>query len=72
DEKLAWGAWEKLKNRYKTLSDMKPVVVRADLGKKGIYYRLRLGGFDSQSDAQSTCGKLKSRGVSCFVSKIDS
>lgn len=72
EEKLAWGTWEKLKNRHKTLNDMKPVVVRADLGKKGIYYRLRLGGFDSQSDAQSACGKLKSRGVSCFVSKIDS
>lgn len=72
DEKLAWGTWERLKARHKTLNDMKPVVVRADLGKKGVYYRLRLGGFDSQSDAQSTCGKLKSRGVSCFVSKIDS
>lgn len=72
DEKLAWGTWDKLKSRHKALNDMKPVVVRADLGKKGVYYRLRLGGFDSQSDAQSACGKLKSRGVSCFVSKIDS
>lgn len=72
EEKLAWGTWDKLKARHKTLNDMKPVVVRADLGKKGIYYRLRLGGFNSQSDAQSTCGKLKSRGVSCFVSKINS
>ena len=72
DEKLAWGTWNKLKARHKTLNEMKPVVVRADLGKKGIYYRLRLGGFDSQSDAQSACGKLKSRGLSCFVSKIDS
>ncbi|QIG51421.1 hypothetical protein G5V57_29115 [Nordella sp. HKS 07] len=72
DEKLAWGTWEKLKARHKTLNDMKPLVVRADLGKKGVYYRLRLGGFDSQSDAQSACGKLKSRGLSCFVSKIDS
>lgn len=72
DEKLAWGTWEKLKARHKTLNEMKPVVVRADLGKKGVYYRLRLGGFDSQSDAQSACGKLKSRGLSCFVSKIDS
>ncbi len=72
DEKLAWGAWDKLKARHKALSDLKPVVVRADLGKKGIYYRLRLGGYDSQADAQSACGKLKSRGLSCFVSRIDS
>lgn len=72
DEKLAWGTWDKLKARHKALGEMKPVVVRADLGKKGIYYRLRLGGFDTQADAQSACGKLKSRGLTCFVSKIDS
>lgn len=72
DEKLAWGTWEKLKARHKALGGMKAIVVKADLGKKGVYYRLRLGGFDSQADAQSTCGKLKSRGLSCFVSKIDS
>jgi tetratricopeptide (TPR) repeat protein len=72
DEKLAWGTWNKLKARHKSLSDMKPIVVKADLGKKGIYYRLRVGGFDSQDDAKSACGKLKSRGVSCFVSKADS
>lgn len=72
DEKLAWGTWDKLKSRHKALSDMKPVVVRADLGKKGVYYRLRLGGFDSQDDAKSACGRLKSRGLSCFVSRIDS
>lgn len=72
DEKLAWGTWEKLKARHKALGDMKPVVVKADLGKKGIYYRLRLGGFDTQDAAKSACGRLKSRGLSCFVSKIDS
>jgi tetratricopeptide (TPR) repeat protein len=72
DEKIAWGTWDKLKARHKALSDMKPVVVRADLGKKGIYYRLRLGGFDTQADAKSACGKLKSRGLTCFVSRIDS
>jgi tetratricopeptide (TPR) repeat protein len=72
DEKLAWGTWDKLKTRHKALSGMTPVVVRADLGTKGIYYRLRLGGFDSQADAQSLCGKLKSRGLSCFVSKASS
>jgi len=72
DEKVAWGTWEKLKARHKALNDMKPIVIKADLGKKGIYYRLRVGGFDSHNDAKSACGKLKSRGVSCFVSKADS
>jgi tetratricopeptide (TPR) repeat protein len=72
DEKLAWGTWEKLKARHKPLSDMTPVVIKADLGAKGIYYRLRVGGFDTRAAAQSACGKLKSRGLSCFVSKADS
>jgi len=71
-EPLAWGTWEKLKARHKALNVMKPIVVKADLGAKGVYYRLRLGGFESQAQAQSACGKLKSRGLSCFVSKADS
>jgi tetratricopeptide (TPR) repeat protein len=72
DEKIAWNTWTKLKSRHDILADRKAVVMRADLGAKGIYYRLRLGGFDSRTDAQSLCSKLKSRGVSCFVSKISS
>jgi cell division septation protein DedD len=72
DEKLAWGTWERLKARHKALGDMKPMVIKADLGTKGIYYRLRVGGFDTQAEAKSACGKLKSRGLTCFVSKADS
>jgi tetratricopeptide (TPR) repeat protein len=72
DEKLAWGTWDKLKARHKALGEMKAMVIKADLGTKGVYYRLRLGGFDTQAAAQSACGKLKSRGLTCFVSKADS
>jgi cell division septation protein DedD len=72
EEDLAWGIWKKLKAKHQLLSDQKAIVIKADLGKKGIFYRLRLAGFDDRSEAQSMCGKLKSRGVSCFVSKLDS
>jgi tetratricopeptide (TPR) repeat protein len=72
DEKIAWNMWDKIKAKHRMLSDQKAVVVKADLGTKGIVFRLRLAGFDDKSDAQSMCGKLKSRGVSCFVSKFDS
>ena len=72
DEKLAWGTWNKLKSRHDILADLKPMVQRADLGSKGVYYRLRLGGFDSSTDARSLCSKLKSRGIACFVSKLSS
>ena len=72
DEKLAWGTWSALKAKHDILADQKPLVLRADLGTKGIYYRLRIGGFDSQSGALGMCAKLKSRGIACFVSKINS
>jgi len=58
--------------KVKEVFDALTQIMVADLGKKGIYYRLRLGGFDSQDDAKSACGRLKSRGVSCFVSRADS
>jgi cell division septation protein DedD len=71
-EDAAWASWEKMKARNKALAAKKPVVVRADLGAKGVFYRVRLVGFDSQSDASSECSRLKSRGVKCYISKAES
>lgn len=70
-ENGAWGTWKKLKAKHDLLKDREANVVRADLGSKGIYYRLRLAGFDSSKDANDTCGSLKKRGLSCFVAKAD-
>ncbi len=72
DEKIAWNVWTQLKAKHAILSGQKPVVLRADLGAKGVFYRLRLNGFGNKADAQDLCGKLKSRGVSCFVSRTTS
>jgi Tfp pilus assembly protein PilF len=71
-EEAAWSTWKKMKARHKALAAKDPVVVRADLGTKGIFYRVRLVGFDSQSAASSECSKLKSKGVSCYISKASS
>lgn len=71
-EEAAWSTWKKMQSRYKVLASQKPVVVRADLGTKGIFYRVRLVGFDSQGEAGSACSKLKARGVKCFISKAAS
>ena len=68
-EDAAWATWNKMKARNRALADKKPVVVRADLGAKGIFYRVRLVGFDTQSKASGACSKLKARGVKCYVSK---
>ena len=71
-EDAAWSTWKKMQSRNKALASADPVVVRADLGAKGVFFRVRLVGFDSQGDAGRTCSKLKSKGVKCYVSKASS
>ncbi len=71
-EASAWSTWKTMQARNKALASQSPVVVRADLGAKGVFYRVRLVGFDSQSDAGNACAKLKSKGVKCFISKAAS
>lgn len=68
----AWSTWKKMKAKHRSLADSKPIVVKADLGTKGIVYRVRLAGFADQTAAKKSCTKLKSSGVSCYVSKLNS
>lgn len=42
-------------------------VERADLGERGVFYRLRIGPFASSGDAKTYCEGLKSRGQDCIV-----
>lgn len=71
-EDAAWSSWNKMKARNKVLAGKDPVVVRADLGAKGVFYRVRFVGFETQGEASRECSRLKSRGVKCFVSKAAS
>jgi tetratricopeptide (TPR) repeat protein len=71
-EDAAWSTWKNMQKRFKVLSNQSPVVMKADLGAKGVFYRVRLAGFDNQGGAQSACTKFKAKGVSCFVSKMSS
>ncbi len=69
-EDAAKAAWAKYKTKYSAVfSKTTPVIQRADLGDKGIYYRLRLSGYENRDKAASKCGKLKQKGLSCFVVK---
>jgi tetratricopeptide (TPR) repeat protein len=70
-EDAAWTTWKNMQKRFKILADKSPVVVKADLGTRGIFYRVRLAGFDDQLGAKSECNTLKSKGVSCFISKSE-
>ncbi|MFT3986425.1 SPOR domain-containing protein [Aestuariivirga sp.] len=71
-EDAAWSTFKKMQAKYSVLADKKPVVVKADLGAKGTFYRVRLTGYDEQDGAKSACSKLKAKGVRCFVSKAAS
>jgi hypothetical protein len=51
------------------LGDRQPIVRRADLGDKGIYYRAMVGPFASVDQATQFCGSLKSAGGQCVVQR---
>jgi SPOR domain len=46
-----------------------PLIKRADLGEKGVYYRAMVGPFGSSEEASQFCGNLKSAGGQCVVQR---
>lgn len=67
-EEQAMDAWKALKKKHKDLlGALEPEVVRADLGAKGIYFRLRAGPLAGDTEARTLCGSLKERKVGCMV-----
>lgn len=65
---LATGAWETLVRKNKDLLvNLRPDIQLADLGAKGVYYRLRIGPFATKADARSLCNALKARRQDCLV-----
>jgi hypothetical protein len=71
EEDLAWSTWKKLKAQHRILEDRKVAVVKADLGQRGIYYRLKLQGFEDKRAAKAMCSRLRSRGVACILSNSE-
>ncbi|WP_102867722.1 SPOR domain-containing protein [Pseudovibrio exalbescens] len=66
-EQEAQGEIRALSNRFPTLmSGVDPVVVRADLGDRGIFYRVRIP-FSGSTSANQFCTDLKNAGGDCFV-----
>jgi cell division septation protein DedD len=52
------------------LGGREPIVRRADLGAKGIYYRVMVGPFASMEKAAGICTTLKAAGCKCLVQRI--
>lgn len=60
--------WIAFTSRFPELaSGRSPSIVEADLGDRGIYYRLRIAGFENRDAATRYCTTLSARGQDCLV-----
>lgn len=66
DEASARAEFRKLQKKYTALAGLSADIQRADLGAKGIYYRLR-GGYMDKAKASDLCAGLKAQGQACLV-----
>lgn len=54
----AQQSWKNLQHSYPTLfDDLDVFIEKADLGKRGIFYRLQIGNFFNQVDAEKFCNR---------------
>ena len=64
------ASYRALQNKFPAaLGSRPPVIKRADLGAKGVYYRTMVGPFGSTEEAAKFCGNLKSAGGQCIVQR---
>ncbi len=64
----ALAAWARLSSEEKDLlGSLTHRVVRAEIPKRGVFYRLRVGPLADKAAARRLCGLLKGRGRDCLV-----
>ena len=70
NEADAQASFRALQGKFPTvLGSRSPVIKRADLGEKGVYYRAMVGPFGSADEAAQFCGSLKTAGGQCVVQR---
>ena len=70
NEADAQASYRALQGKYPAvLGSRSPVIKRADLGDKGVYYRAMVGPFGSADEATQFCGSLKTAGGQCVVQR---
>ncbi len=66
----AQASYKALQGKFPSvLGSYAPLIKRADLGDKGVYYRAMVGPFNSPDEASQFCGSLKSAGGQCVVQR---
>ncbi|MBM08692.1 MAG: hypothetical protein CMF69_03840, partial [Magnetovibrio sp.] len=69
--KQAERGWARIKRAHRSvLGKLRHEVTKINLGKKGIYYRLKAGPFKNLTSAKRACGKLKRRRQFCEPSTM--
>ncbi len=69
-ESEAQSSFQALRAKYPDLlGKREPIIRRADLGAKGIYYRALVGPFASAEEAAAMCSSLKAAGGRCIVQR---
>jgi cell division septation protein DedD len=64
DARRAWDLF--LVDLGPVLSGQKPIFERAETAN-GVFYRVQVGPFGTQEEAEILCDELKRRNASCFV-----
>ena len=66
----AESAWKGYKAKHTALlSGYSDNIQQADLGEKGTWYRLRIGGFSDREMAAALCDRLKADGGTCILGR---
>lgn len=69
-EQAAKSEWARLAKKHPdVLGGLDSVILRADLGTKGIFYRVRGGWFKTRAEAKAVCSELARRNVGCIIAK---
>lgn len=67
-EAEAHSSFRAMQQKYPSvLGGREPLIRRADLGSKGIYYRAQVGPFPTLEEANRMCGALKAAGGQCII-----
>ena len=67
-EQIANGAFSTFQSRYGAVAGgLSPDIQKADLGARGVWYRLRVGPFADRATAAATCERLKAAGGNCLI-----
>jgi hypothetical protein len=69
-EEAARQEWERIKHKNADLlGSLAASPIRADLGDRGIYYRIQTGPVVDLAAAERICSELKQRSIGCIIAR---